>query len=284
VNLATAQRRALQPLWNALDAALLDRRCVLAVSGGPDSRALLESAARWPQRARALLCVLTIDHGVRGESAEEARRVVGRARALGLPATVVTLAPHRTDEATLRTLRHDALFDHARQNGCDAVVMAHHADDVAEGLWMSLLGTGGARAGIRSVVESVGVLLVRPFLSLRRTDLHAALHALDVRDVVQDPLDARGAGARAQVRALLASRDVDVAPLAAALADDLHALETQSVDAVVRAIVEAQLHGSDVDVRSARAGIATLARLVRAQKDGSVDLPGTTARLTFRRG
>ena len=60
---------------------------VLAVSGGPDSTALLMLAARW-RRARKRgpkLLAVTIDHGLRRESAREARAVKRLARRLGVP-------------------------------------------------------------------------------------------------------------------------------------------------------------------------------------------------------
>ena len=64
----------------------------LAVSGGSDSIALMRLVAEWAgaRRSPPRLAVLTVDHGLRTESAEEARCVVGWARACGLAAEVLT--------------------------------------------------------------------------------------------------------------------------------------------------------------------------------------------------
>src|SRR5688572_8320800 len=79
---------------SAADAAALDpaqlfsrlagaRGLVLAVSGGPDSTALMLLVARWGERPPAL--VVTVDHGLRPEAAEEASLVAANAEELGLP-------------------------------------------------------------------------------------------------------------------------------------------------------------------------------------------------------
>jgi hypothetical protein len=64
---------------------------VLAVSGGPDSTALLLMAARWRQARKTgpRLLAVTIDHGLRRESAGEARAVARLAHALGVPHRIV---------------------------------------------------------------------------------------------------------------------------------------------------------------------------------------------------
>ncbi|MFZ9888418.1 MAG: tRNA lysidine(34) synthetase, partial [Myxococcota bacterium] len=190
----TARRRALQPLWSQLDRWLgpeLQGGALLAVSGGPDSAALLEACATWPRRGSARLEVACVDHGVRPEAASEACGVKARAQALGLVAHVLTATTVRADEASLRTLRYRLLWDCARERCLGAVVTAHHQGDDAEGLLLDLLGLGGGRggAGMPHYAPQAGGILVRPFLDLGRSVLLSALRAVDAPPPLQDPDD-----------------------------------------------------------------------------------------------
>jgi tRNA(Ile)-lysidine synthase len=63
------------------------RGLILAVSGGPDSTALLVLAARWAKRLKCApkLVAVTVDHGLRVEATREAAAVKRLARRLGVP-------------------------------------------------------------------------------------------------------------------------------------------------------------------------------------------------------
>ncbi len=92
-----------------------------AVSGGADSLALLAALA-WeaPRQDRTAACV-TVDHGLHDGSAAQAAAVVARAGALGVPATVLAVAPDGTDEDAARRARyaaHDTL-DAAQLHLCN---------------------------------------------------------------------------------------------------------------------------------------------------------------------
>lgn len=208
----TRQRRQLQPLWNALDEVLLPRMgegVLLAVSGGPDSRALLESAARWRGRLAGSLEVAAVDHRVRPEAREEVDAVVARARALGFAAVALPIAPDAgSDEASLRVARYGVLRAHAACRGLAAIATAHHADDDAEGYLLHLLGWGGGPGGAAMSPSSDrgDLWVLRPFLSLGRAELALALSALGIADVLRDPHDARALGQRARVRHRLLPR------------------------------------------------------------------------------
>src|ERR1700722_3067929 len=95
---------------------------VLAVSGGPDSIALMWLAARWRRalsRGPRLLAV-TVDHGLRDESAREARDVKRLATALGLPHRTVRWSgtkPKSGVPAAARVARYRLLGAIARRNG-----------------------------------------------------------------------------------------------------------------------------------------------------------------------
>ena len=307
----TATRRALQPLWNALDAVdanvarPVGSGAVLAVSGGPDSRALLEAVARWPARGSRSFVVVSVDHGRRSGAAAEAAAVVDRARELGLAGEVRAVAPYRGDEASLRRARHAALREVARERGLGAVVFAHHLGDVAEGLLLHLAGLGGGRGGAAPDVVALavdGVVAVRPFLSLPRQALAGALDALGVADVVFDEDDAAGKNARGWLRqavlAPLATRRADVeqalARHARLLRDDDDALDAlvPGADVVDAALAPALLRrwlrrriaAFDADPRTSPEAIDAVLRLAAAGKSGEVALRRCRAQIRARPG
>jgi tRNA(Ile)-lysidine synthase TilS/MesJ len=238
-DLDTRARRALQPLWNALDAvadACADG-AVLAVSGGPDSRALLEAFARWRRRPGRIE-VVAVDHGLRVAARMEAAAVVARAGALGLEGRVVTLAGLKPDEASLRAARHEALRAVAVTLAVSAVVYAHHRGDVAESVLLHLAGQGGGRRGRapRTVEVVDGIARVRPFLALDKATLGHALLDLGIDDAVVDEDDVAGRNARARLRGRMLEVLGDTRPeVEAALAR--HARLLREDDDLIEALV-----------------------------------------------
>src|ERR1700720_3130032 len=156
---------------------------VLAVSGGPDSIALMWLAAPW-RRALARgprLIAVTVDHGLRAEAAGEARDVKRLARALDLPHRTMRWSgakPKSGLPAAAREARYRLLARAARKNGATHILTAHTRDDQAETLLMRLLrgsGIGGLAAMARES-ERDGVLLARPFLHVSKSQLVATLN------------------------------------------------------------------------------------------------------------
>ena len=155
---------------------------VLAVSGGPDSIALMWLAARWRRtlaRGPRLIAV-TVDHGLRAEAAAEARDVKRLARTLDLPHRTMrwTGAKPKTGlPAAARAARYRLLAQAARASGATHILTAHTRDDQAETLLMRLL-RGSGIAGLAAMAresERDGVLLARPFLHVSKSQLVATL-------------------------------------------------------------------------------------------------------------
>jgi len=186
------------------------QRLGLAVSGGPDSVAMLHLAAQVVPEA---IEVATVDHGLRPESAEEAA-LVGRACAqLKVPHRTLKVAvqPGEGIQAAARHARYDALAGWCHERGLAVLATAHHADDQAETLLMRL-GRGSGLSGlsaIRATRDLGGVTLIRPLLGWRRAEL-AAVVAGHV--VVTDPSNADPRYDRTRIRALLAQA-TDLDPL-----------------------------------------------------------------------
>ncbi len=202
----------------------------LAVSGGPDSLALLLIAHEaMPGR----VAVASVDHGLRAEAAGEVALVERIAAERGVPFTPikVALAPGNV-QARGREARYAALARWAAASGLGAVATAHHADDQAETLLMrlnrgsGLAGLAGVRA--RTVIEGSEVTLLRPLLGWRKAELASLVAAAGI-PAVQDPSNTNPDFDRARLRSRMAEADwldpVQIAASAAHLAEGWQALD-----------------------------------------------------------
>jgi tRNA(Ile)-lysidine synthase len=193
---------------------------VLAVSGGGDSMALMWLYARW----RALsdlpsqpVVVVTVDHGLRPESAQEATFVAGVARSLGLPHETVTWSgpkPATGLQAAAREARYALLAARATagSDGSGAVVTAHTQDDQAETFLMRLARGSGldglaAMPPARPFAQQPNVMLLRPLLAIPGARLRATLRAAG-QTWVDDPSNADPSNERVRWRQTAADRVV----------------------------------------------------------------------------
>ncbi|WP_423606692.1 tRNA lysidine(34) synthetase TilS [Sphingomonas sp. MS122] len=167
----------------AVGGALADDAPVaLAVSGGPDSMAmLLLAAAAFPGRILAA----TVDHGLRPEAAGEAAMVAAVCAGLGVPHE--TLSPEgpiagSSIQKQAREARYDTLLSWAGRCGAYPLLTAHHADDQAETLLMRLNRASGVAglSGIRPWRFERDGLLLRPLLGWRRGRLRMIAEAAGV--------------------------------------------------------------------------------------------------------
>jgi tRNA(Ile)-lysidine synthase len=169
------------------------RALVLAVSGGPDSTALLYLAGRWRRslKKRPALLAVTIDHGLRPESAEEARAVRRLARTLGVRHRIRRWEgskPQASLQEAARVARYHLLAKEARSCGAHYVVTAHTLDDQAETVLFRMSRGSGLRGltGMRQLAPlpcperarnrtEQPLWLARPFLEVPKTRLIATL-------------------------------------------------------------------------------------------------------------
>ncbi len=183
----------------------------VAVSGGPDSLALLLlAAAARPGLVRAA----SIDHALRVGSRAEAETVADLCRELGVGHDLLTIAwptqPASALQERARAARYTALGGWAGAHGLDAVATGHHADDQAETVLMRLMRGAGVRglAAMRPSAALPGaaqVTLLRPLLSWRRSTLAALVAAAGVQPV-DDPSNHDERHERVRVRRLIAEQ------------------------------------------------------------------------------
>ncbi|HEX2255788.1 MAG TPA: tRNA lysidine(34) synthetase TilS [Afifellaceae bacterium] len=198
------QERPLDP--EALLAPLAGRKgLVLAVSGGPDSTALMLLAARWA--GRPPLLVVSVDHGLRPESADEVRVVAANAERLGIACRIVRpdAPPLRGNrQAAARAARYRCLAAAAHEAGCDTIVTAHHQDDQAETLLIRLARGSGVYglAAMAPEVEVEGLRLARPLLGVPGAALKRLAEASGL-PLVHDPSNEDRRYDRVRIRALM---------------------------------------------------------------------------------
>jgi tRNA(Ile)-lysidine synthase len=186
---------------------------VLAVSGGPDSTALMWLAARWRKRRRRgpKLLAVTVDHGLRPAARREAADVKRLARRLGIAHRTLRWSgkkPPTGLQEKARTARYQLIAAAAARAGATCVLTAHTVDDQAETI-LFRLARGSGLAGLAGmarvrplVMPATGVFLVRPLLELPKSRLIATLRAAGVA-AADDPSNHDPRFARTRLRALM---------------------------------------------------------------------------------
>jgi tRNA(Ile)-lysidine synthase len=222
----------------------------LAVSGGADSLALLHTMRALAVPRGWRLAVLTVDHGLRPGSAADAAFVVDHAKALGLPARLLTLTPadlepHRGDgpEGAARAARYGALWPATDELGCAWLATGHTLDDQAETVLLQLL-RGAGPEGLAGMAVRAGRLL-RPLLTVRRAETRACCTAVGL-EWREDPTNAGEVPLRNQVRQRLLPLLEELRPGAAqalARTAGLAADERDWLDPLVAAALAATASG-----------------------------------------
>jgi tRNA(Ile)-lysidine synthase len=222
---------------------------VLAVSGGPDSTALMVLAARWRDSltTKPKLIAVTVDHGLRKESKAEAAAVARLARELDIA--------HRTSRWTgrkpktglqeaARLTRYRLLGRAARRAGATHILTAHTLDDQSETVLIRMSrGSGlsglGAMQRISVAPQNEELFVVRPFLEIPKARLIATLNAAGI-SYADDPSNRDPRFTRTRLRGLmhlLAEEGLDAAQLAR-LAHRLKRADVAIEKAVERAVTE----------------------------------------------
>jgi tRNA(Ile)-lysidine synthase len=237
---------------------------LLAVSGGPDSVALLLGTAEVAAALHLQPEVACVDHGLRPESQEEVRRVGALAAGLGLPfhPLPVPIAHGPGAEARAREARYEALERARAGRRCRWIATAHTASDQAETLLMRLL-RGTSVKGARGIHAARGAVL-RPMLGATRGEVMAFLQERGAdRGLADDAMNRDPAFLRVRVR-----HEVLPALAAAAQDDPAEVVRRLARFASFAAEDEALLGGMATDA---------LARLQLPEPAGALDAPGLRA-------
>ncbi|WAT19195.1 tRNA lysidine(34) synthetase TilS [Aurantiacibacter sp. MUD11] len=180
----------------------------LAVSGGPDSMAMLLLAH---DAIPGGFEVATVDHGLRPEARDECALVVAACEERGVPCEVLTVEVAEGNvQAKAREARYRALGEWCSRRNLHMVATAHHVDDQAETLLMRL-NRGSGVAGLAGVRpdqwhDDFDLHIIRPLLGFRRAELAAVVEQVGQR-VAEDPSNADDRFERVRMRQALAGCD-----------------------------------------------------------------------------
>jgi tRNA(Ile)-lysidine synthase len=218
---------------------------VLAVSGGPDSTALMWLAARWQKllKHKPELFAVTVDHALRPESAREAAAVKRLAATLGITHRVLRWRgrkPHTGLQQAARQARYALLAQASRDAGALHIVTAHTLDDQAETVLIRM-SRGSGLTGLAAMAQvsrlpngASHIALHRPLLDIPKSRLIATLRAANIA-FADDPSNRDPRFARVRLRGLmedLAREGLD-APRLSVLSRRL-----KRADAAIEAVVD----------------------------------------------
>jgi tRNA(Ile)-lysidine synthase len=244
-------------LVGLIPSSRVDRRLLLAISGGPDSTALLYLLLSLREKLGLTLFAAVVDHGLRAESASEANLVRSRIESAQVPASVLGVRPLGRSMAAARQVRYAALTEEAVRLGATRLVVGHTATDQAETLLDRLLRGAGlhglsAMAPSRLVSAAApGLLLIRPLLGLAREEIANYVTTLGfpiVHDPTNQNLHYKRSRLRHEVLPLLRRERPDLDLALSALCDRLRA-DDEALDRLAeRARLERQLPDGSLDL------------------------------------
>ena len=179
----------------------------VGVSGGVDSLALCLLAQTWGQQNGIKITALTVDHGLRKESAREAAQVKSWLTRRGIPHVTLMLNesfPRYGIQAFARKWRFQLLGDWCRINLADVVMLAHTIEDQMETICMRILADSGPEglSGIRRNTVVGGLRILRPLLKISKGRLIATCSAFN-QDWVVDPSNQDTRYCRVKIRQLM---------------------------------------------------------------------------------
>lgn len=189
-----------------------EKSIIIAVSGGPDSTALLWLAARWraSRKTGPDIIAVTINHGLRAEAAGEARAVKRFARELGVLHQTLCWSgakPITGLQEAARTARYRLLAKAAAKAGACYVLTAHTLDDQAETVLLRLLRGSGV-SGLQAMAATSPypgeqeLMLARPLLSIPKARLIATLDKAGI-PYADDPSNRDPRHTRVRLRSLM---------------------------------------------------------------------------------
>ena len=179
-------------------------RLTVGVSGGSDSLSLCLLADQWVKDRGGSLLALTVDHGLRPGSGDEAKWLAANLAARGIDHTILPWTGPKPDtrvHESARAARHALLIDACRGAAVAHLLLGHCLEDQAETLLLRLSKGSGVDglAGIAPIRETAGPRLLRPLLGKPKSRLRATCRSF-AQAWIDDPSNADARFARSRLR------------------------------------------------------------------------------------
>ena len=160
-------------------------KIALAVSGGPDSIAMMHILYEWAHKSKKEIIILTVNHNLRQEASIEADYVLNAASQLGLKHILLEwihngITSNIHDRA--RTARYDLMTNWCKNNNVQALCTAHHMDDRVENFFIrvskgaGLLGLSDKKQIIYNEID-----IIRPLFEYKKSDLITYLNKKNIK-------------------------------------------------------------------------------------------------------
>jgi tRNA(Ile)-lysidine synthase len=216
------------------------RGVAVGVSGGADSTALALLLHAWTQARNIPFLALVCDHGLRPESASEARQASMAMESQGIPSRILSLEMNAgpSIQERARTARYDAILQVMRQEDIGILAVGHHSLDQAETVEHRIQGGAtapSALAGMLPVRVADDALLVRPLLSCEPGVLRSYLRDRSI-SWIEDPSNQDARYARVAIRNRLRQDQERVAVLLSIAADNKDRLRVLRTEAASRLV------------------------------------------------
>jgi tRNA(Ile)-lysidine synthase len=155
----------------------IKKQIAVAISGGCDSMALTFALNDFCKKNNIKIYTLTIDHGVRKNSKNEAKKVGELLKEFNISHKILSIPkkeiPQKNIEANLREIRYKMLSDFCKKNHIEFLFVGHHLGDIAENFLIRLFRGSGldGLSPMQKIFEIKGIKIIRPFLEISKDEL-----------------------------------------------------------------------------------------------------------------
>ena len=179
----------------------------LAVSGGPDSTALMFLVSKSKKIKKNDVTILTVDHALRKESKSEVDLVKSNAKRIGFKCKILKwngVKPSSGIQEAARKARYSLMLSWCEKNSVNQLFLAHHLDDQVETFLMRLSKGSGVDglSSMSNITINSSISLIRPFLEIPKNKLIVIANFSKMK-WISDPSNLNSSYQRSRMRKLL---------------------------------------------------------------------------------
>ena len=164
-------------LFNIFEKELrIKEKFAVAVSGGPDSLALAFLSKIYSIKNKLVVKFFIVDHKLRKESSQEAKKVKNLLKALNVNSEILTWngkKPKKNIQSIARKKRYELLFSKCKKYKINNLLLGHHLDDLYENFFIRIIRGSGLKglSSLEKTNQISNINLIRPLLAFDKSDL-----------------------------------------------------------------------------------------------------------------